>query len=78
MFGIYTISFSTGAKTADDFPLLIERGDLVDVEIAEMRNAVAIKLLRFDSARTTELWASLFCFPDIAASLAGNEHFFTL
>jgi len=78
MVGVCAISFSAGAKSADDVPLIVKRGDLVSCKVTEVRDAIPVKLLRLDSATTTELRPSLFGFPDIAASLAGDKHCFIL
>lgn len=44
MVGVYTISFSTGAESADDVPLLVKRGDLVGSKLTEMRDALPVIL----------------------------------
>jgi len=44
MVGVYAISFSAGAKSADDVPLFIERGDLVGSKLTEVRDAIPVIL----------------------------------
>jgi len=44
MVGVYAISFSTGAESADDVPLFIERGDLVGSKLTEVRDALPVIL----------------------------------
>jgi len=44
MVGVYAISFSTGAESADDVPLLIQRSDLVGSKLTEVRNAIPVVL----------------------------------
>jgi hypothetical protein len=42
--GVYAISFSTGAKSADDVPLLVKRGDLVGSKLTQVRDAIPVIL----------------------------------
>jgi len=42
--GVYAISFSTGAESADNVPLFVKRGDLVGSKLTEVRDAIPVIL----------------------------------